>query len=299
MEKLTGPSRSRPIVYRAVGHCIYCGRSDSELGREHIIPQGLDGGLILLKSSCSNCSDVTKTIEQYCLRKMFGLFRAQIRLQSNRHKKDKVRFHIVSPLGHKREIEPDDAPSVLLFPLLSTPSILNTGLVYKLTLIIKGHKRINIAKGRLVYSGSLVVNYHYDLITFARMLAKIAHSFAVAELGKENFSPLLLDIVLNRDCSHIGSLIGQGEQNGGKTLDSPSLHHIWLEISDDKVSPMSWKWVVVRIRLFKPWSDVTYTIVVGRATATRSILKWKGLSRLTSSEQEAFRQQYNIDPVAS
>jgi hypothetical protein len=54
--------------------------------------------------------------------------------------------------------------------------------------------------------------------------------------------------------------------------------------------------VVVRMQLFKPWSDVTYTIVAGRATATRSILKWKGLSRLTLSELESFRQQYDILP---
>jgi hypothetical protein len=110
---------------------------------------------------------------------MFGLFRAQIKLQSNRHKKKKERFHVVAPTGYKKEIDPKDAPSVLLFPLLSVPSVLNTGLVHKLPLIIKGHKRIDIAKGRLVSSGSvgsLTVNYHYDLIMFARMLAKIAHS---------------------------------------------------------------------------------------------------------------------------
>jgi hypothetical protein len=242
MDKLTGPSRSRPIVYRAVDRCIYCGRDNVALGREHVIPQGLDGGLILLKSSCSSCSDATKKIEQYCLRKMFGLFRAQIKLQSNRHKKNKVHFHIVSPSGHKKEIDPADAPSFLLFPLLSTPSILNTGSLHKLPLIVKGHKRIDIAKGRLVYSGPLVVNYHYDLITFARMLAKIAHSFAVAELAGENFAPLLLDIILDRDCSHIGCLIGQSENQSPKTSDAPSLHHIWLEITDERSSPMTWKW---------------------------------------------------------
>jgi hypothetical protein len=109
------------------------------------------------------------------------------------------------------------------------------------------------------------------------MLAKIAHSFAVAELGLENFSPLLLDIILDRDCSHIGSLIGQSETHSPETSDAPSLHQIWIQVTDDKSAPMTWKWVVVQIQLFKPWSDATYTIVAGRVTATRSILKWKGL----------------------
>jgi hypothetical protein len=125
--------------------------------------------------------------------------------------------------------------------------------------------------------GPLIVNYHYDLITFARMLAKIAHSFAVAELGQENFSPLLLDIILDRDCSHIGSLIGQSETHSPKTSDAPSLHQIWIQVTDDKVRANDLEMGSCSDTAFKPWSDATYTIVAGRVTATRSILKWKGL----------------------
>jgi hypothetical protein len=128
MDKPARPvTRSRSIVYPALNHCIYCGRNNEPLGREHIIPQGLDGGFILLKSSCTNCSDIIKKFEDYCLRKMFGLFRAQIKLQSNRHKMKKVHFHVTDRTGYKKEIDPKDAPSVLLFPLLSVPSTLNTG----------------------------------------------------------------------------------------------------------------------------------------------------------------------------
>jgi hypothetical protein len=142
----------------------------------------------------------------------------------------------------------------------------------------------------------MTVNYHYDLIMFARMLAKIAHSFAVAELGEENFSPLLLDIILDKDCSYIGSLVGRSEWSSFRSADVPSLHYIGMYLSGDGVTVGAWKWVVVEIRLFKTWSNVTYTIVVGRVTATRSILKWKGLSRLTSSQLESLRQQYDILP---
>ena len=296
MDKLTWPTRSRPIVYSAVGHCVYCGRRNVALGKEHIIPLGLDGGFILLKSSCSKCADITKRVENYCLRKMFGLFRAQINLQSNRHKKNKPQFHIRTVSGLKKTIDPKEAPSILLFPLLNTPSLLNTGSLHKLPLIIKGHKRIDIAKGTLIHKneGPLVLNYHYDLITFGRMLAKIAHSFAIAELGTENFTPLLLDIVLGKDHSYIGSLIGQREYFSEKTLSVSSLHHIWLYLTDDKSSPMTWRWAIVGIQLFTPWSNITYTVVVGRITAKSSILKWKGLSRLTQSELEAFRRQYDI-----
>ena len=44
---------------------------------------------------------------------------------------------------------------------------------------------------------------------FARMLAKIAHSFAVAEAGQENFEPLLPKIILGTDVSYTGCVIGQ------------------------------------------------------------------------------------------
>jgi hypothetical protein len=218
-------------------------------------------------------------------------------LQSNRHKKDTLRLKITDPSGQTRELEPKDAPSVLLFPLFSSPSILHTGSAHKLPLIINGHKRIDISQGKLAYSGQLFLNYHYDLMIFARMLAKIAHSFAVAEIGEENFTPLLLDIILNKDCSYIGSLIGQLTNSKKNSREVNALHHIWIESSDDKSSPTTWKWIVVHIQLFMPWSDVIYTIVVGQFKPTSSILNWKGLNRLTSTELEEFKTLFNLGPL--
>jgi hypothetical protein len=206
-----------------------------------------------------------------------------------------LRFKVTSQSGHQKAIEPKDAPSVLLFPLLPVPYILTNGSSHhQLPLIITGHKRIDIANGKLLYSGQLIIKYHYDLIMFARMLAKISHSFAAAELGLENFNPLLLDIILNKDCSNIGSLIGQPRHQKQKSFEATLLHHIWLEITDDRCDPMTWKWVVAYIQLFTPWRDVTYTIVVGRIRPSPSILNWKGLTRLTTTELEAFRRQYSL-----
>ena len=54
-------------VYQPVWRCIYCGAAPTRkgaLGKEHIIPQGLGGTLILPRASCRSCEDITKRIEK-------------------------------------------------------------------------------------------------------------------------------------------------------------------------------------------------------------------------------------------
>jgi hypothetical protein len=61
-------SKERGKTFDPVNLCIYCGRSDGLLTREHILPIGLGGGLILPAASCRACQDITKNIETKCQR---------------------------------------------------------------------------------------------------------------------------------------------------------------------------------------------------------------------------------------
>ena len=91
---------------------------------------------------------------------------------------------------------------------------------------------------------------------FCLTLAKIAHAFASAELGRESFKPLLTDMIRQRDLSSRAEFIGGGE---GNEAPSPELH----QVEFDKTST-STSLVIVRIRLLAILGTPTYSVVAGR-----------------------------------
>lgn len=93
--------------------------------------------------------------------------------------------------------------------------------------------------------------------TFCLTLAKVAHSFASAELGINAFEPSLCDMIRNRDLSNRAMFIGGGE---GNELPSAELH----EIGFDREIGIDVEAIVVRVRLFAALGTPTYFIAVGR-----------------------------------
>lgn len=90
---------------------------------------------------------------------------------------------------------------------------------------------------------------------FCQMLAKIAYSFAIAELGYGAFEPLVLPIILGKS-TNFGHLIG-----GDPQPPPPSAH----------LHEASWEWqivrlqtyIVVNVRLFGQSGAPQYHVVVG------------------------------------
>jgi hypothetical protein len=75
-----GQARHRSI---AIGSCIYCAATDG-LSKEHVLPYGLGGDLVLHEASCSNCRDATSKIELQLLRGHWWPYRRFLGLQSRR-----------------------------------------------------------------------------------------------------------------------------------------------------------------------------------------------------------------------
>ena len=91
---------------------------------------------------------------------------------------------------------------------------------------------------------------------FCLTLAKVAHSFAAAELGLDGFTPFLRNVIINKDLTNRADFIGGG---GGNEPPSENLH----EIDFDTVAGVNPNVIAVRVRLFAILGTPTYHLAVG------------------------------------
>ncbi len=300
MVTLAYPSRDKPNVYRPVGHCIYCGGNGDigGLSREHIIPLALGGGLILPKSSCATCSAITGRVESVCLNNHLGPYRKFAGYRSNRRGKAGRNRHKSILRDGKILLTVDPSPAHLRLPEFYEPDILLSSKLRPMPLLIKRHeillesrRSFRTASEEMVY----IEQQPYDLLIFARMLAKIGHSFVCGEIGEENFDSLLEPLILGFDTTFVGSVIGQSMYLPNATTLKSGRHAIGVHFLPPGFEP-STIWVVARIRLFAAQTCLVYSVVVGKFTPTRDFLNWRGLSTLGSTGLELFQRRFGISP---
>jgi len=267
------PSQEKK-VYSPVGNCIYCG-STHDLTIEHVIPYGIGGKVELPESSCRECARITSNFEHTCLRTMYGPLRLLYGMPSRRKKKRPSTL----PLKIKRtateewsytEVDQGKYPFLILFPYFTAPLILakkpvleNRGAATD-RFWIRGASPAYVFKDLLenltrelrVYSIMPEATAHVP--EFCQMLAKIAYSYAVGELGYGSFEPYLLPGILKSELSDCDSYIGSLEKDEPP---SASLHELSLGES------MRSNQIVVRVRLLSKLGTPTYFVVVGRKKA--------------------------------
>ena len=104
-------------------------------------------------------------------------------------------------------------------------------------------------------------------LAFYKLIAKIAHLFAVAELG-HTFAPYLINLIESKSPMFASHLIGSGL--GDSPPPSDQLHEI--EFVPSLVGPKSDELLRVRIRLFANLGCPNHYAIVGsrwRAEASR------------------------------
>ena len=263
-----------PRQYASAGQCIYCGVAEG-LSDEHIIPFAMGGRWIIPNASCSNCAKATARFEGVCMRSCLGPFRMYFDFPSRR-KGDrpskiplKVKF---SPDQDWQlfEVERDEYPFLIGLPIFDMPELLGgplrTGRRDAATRQI-WIRSPSFGEGLEKHLAHLTRKYGFQSIfpeaevrvpEFVLMLAKIAHSYAVAEVGLHNLIPYLSEIIRNEDTSEVVSLVGGKSESEPRT---GNLHDVSL-ISDTN------QLVVVRIRLLAHFEGVTYFVVAGRYRPT-------------------------------
>jgi hypothetical protein len=262
----------KPPSYAAIGECIYCdakvystriGIRSTPFGDEHIIAEGLGGKLELPEASCQRCEHITGSIVEQdvllrtlkAVRLFFGI-RGKARssrpdtlpLQATVHGKDTT---IDMPI--------EDYPVLFNMPIYGKPGFLTGG--EGGTQITTGFTfmmlRYDERKLRIDYGITSAASPYWDTHMLYRMLAKIAHAFAMAELGKGKFMPALPDMILTGETQNFNHIGGNPE------LAPPSIALHELGLGYQRANGKNY--VIATVRLFASKGGPTYHVVVGES----------------------------------
>ena len=259
-------SKLMPRIFDPVGQCIYCGaRPPIPLTKEHVVPQGLGGGLILPRASCEICRQITQKIEESCLRKMLLPYRLRFDLVQREHEiKKAMEVMVESETAIETKVIPRiSGPHYLLLPALEQPPGLLIGqpagapMPYHLQ-FAGNAEQLRELPG-LVGANRVHFKAHVDVGSYIRMIAKIAHSFAVGQIGIDGFNADLRQFILGQDFNMASFLIGCSTVDLPIRSDALS-HQVGLGI-------LPWgpiQFVRVRVRLFARHNSPAYDVIVGR-----------------------------------
>jgi len=100
---------------------------------------------------------------------------------------------------------------------------------------------------------------HFDTQAFVRMLAKIAHGIAWAELGGDGFQPGLIGIIEGSELDNAGYLIGVDPNDLSHTIQNSHVYSCFAVATNDPDT----LFVHVRIRLWAALGAPTYSLIAG------------------------------------
>jgi hypothetical protein len=254
-------------TYPPADRCIYCGVRDAHLQREHIVPFGALGRMVLPKASCQKCSRITTAIEQECLVDMLGRFRIRMGFPKRRGR-ERVRYYrLVSRDGRIIHLPAAQYPGVLILPQLPWPSILaETSGIAPIMWVHWDKEAFQATAER--YSLRYITGATYHLPTFMRMIAKIGHAFASAAMPRNLISTmqLLLPGLILHSSQQPRLLVG-GEMALEKPVPYGYNIQLWSAINE------SHEYLIAKIRLFSWTGAPSYHAVVGRRELTDSRLE--------------------------
>lgn len=224
-------------------------------------------------ASCKKCEGITSAFEGTCQRKLFGPLRIHYNFPTRRPKdrpdKLAVEFKFTSNGVWQTIFIPiSEHPLMFSLPMFREPGILR-GEPKKADGIPHRHIFTRMwdepPRNTELYLQVLANRYNaigcrvtseIDGKSLSLLLAKIAHSFSIAELGIEKFTPMLTKLILGEEDSFSYFI-------GGKTKSEEEtnfLHDLCFDFTTfDNPSLL-----VVKIRLFANLGAPTYYVVAGR-----------------------------------
>lgn len=246
-----------------VGRCIYCGRTDEPLCREHIVPRCLRGSWILYKASCPQCEEVTREFEGCVAAEQALVIRTLAKLPTSpKGGRPKTLPLKVTRAGQEETI---DCP-VEMYPITLALEIYAPPACIDKRPYVKGIDVLGIgtANRPAKIIGQLRDRFKIDSctstvtlqgLTQARLLAKIALGFAVAAYGARIIEHAYIRRAILGESEDIGKWVGCISRSAPV---ANVLHEVRLTIQRDNNIHAS-------VRLFARYGTPEYLIVVGPA----------------------------------
>jgi hypothetical protein len=223
--------------YAPVGKCIYCGEINNALSNEHIIPYALGGSLVLPRASCARHRNLTSVIERRVAQEMYGTYRDVQGVQTRHRKREEQRRNGTVVMNGTTF---DDQPCEVRVPIRELPGV-HISIHLPVPQVLSGRPLTVGSLGSHVKAQSdptilqrLLTKYnlktisaeaHIQVETFLRVIAKIAHAFAVAEYGIEGFSPMLLPII-NGESDHLIQYVGSETPEQAQSVEPLSISEL-------------------------------------------------------------------------
>lgn len=263
-----GMSGKQQRAYDPVGTCIYCGSDGAPhgLSDEHVVPFALLGNMILPKSSCRKCAGITSAFELTCARRTYGSFRMRERLRT-RHAAKRPSEVPVEADGLPMTVA--EAGAIAGFPIirfktppgaLALPPVANDWPGVELEVKTAPPREPDhwkqLPQGKLSF---YPVTFHIP--SFARLCAKIAHSFAVAEFGINGFDAWLPPYILGTD-KRFGYVLGSSHEQQRSDPITNALNWSAYETTEFNL-------LAVHIHLFPSMGQPPIAVVAGSMSSSQ------------------------------
>jgi hypothetical protein len=191
---------------------------------------------------------------------MRGMLRREFDLV--RHKDELPTTTVLRIGGENRVVPIKDAPRFLTVPKLSAwPGILKglepgSELQWERVVLANAEAFRECAAK---FGGEVSAERLIDLDSYLRMIAKIAHGWAVAHRGLGSFEPLLPDLILGKRPELLPYLLGDTPWEKTESFEGRLSHMLLL-------TNLEWKgksYLLARVWLFAAHNAPAYTVVVG------------------------------------
>ncbi len=247
--------------YAPLNRCAYCDATE-DLSEEHIIPLGLGGDLVLPKGSCGRHRKATCKVEDFVLRRYLCALRSHLSLPSRRPHLRPDGYPLVLKRGHhswKQKVNLADHPGIVRFVIFDPPGRVagrppvQETFSFRLT-TTHIFPDIDLRLARLGADG-FEDKVNVNAMSLARVIAKIGHGFAIAELGIDAFEKTYLNGLISDGAADWNYWVGGYDR--GRDVQADELHELrFLRRGSD---------LSVIVHLFVPYCRrEAYEVIVGQ-----------------------------------
>ena len=250
-----------------VGRCIYCGRTDIKLYKEHIIAKSLGGTLmgqddVLPEASCSACAKITSELETHAAHDIFLPLRTILGLHTD---KERPKVFPLQGLRKGKSVPLSVSPQMhpCHFGLLHyEPPAFLSGQNYKRGINVRGYSVHGPSRTWVEQKlQDLNIDGFTSTVTFKgtifeRLIAKIGYGFAVKGYGAGMIDNAYVRSTILGHTDDVGKWVGCMTDEPPPPA-SKNTHEI--RIGEDSKGN-----VHALVRLFANYRTPEYLVVVGK-----------------------------------